>query len=54
MDETQAIGYRHPMKCPYCGMEIVVFYPAQRILAASRTCPACKKEFFIENGTPRA
>ena len=50
MDETQAVGFAHRIKCPYCGTEIVVFHPRERILAASRTCPACKKAFFIENG----
>jgi transposase-like protein len=50
MDETQAIGFAHRMECPYCQTEIVIFHPSERILAASRTCPSCKKEFFIENG----
>ena len=40
------------MKCPYCDTEIVVFLSRERILAASRTCPSCKKAFFIENGMP--
>jgi hypothetical protein len=53
MDETQTSGYAHPMTSPYCGAAIVVFSPMKRITAASRTCPACKKEFFIENGTPK-
>jgi hypothetical protein len=52
-DETQALGFRHRMRCPYCEAEIIVFHPSQRILAASRTCPACKQEFFIENGVSR-
>jgi transposase-like protein len=53
MDETQAVGFAHHMKCPYCETDIVVFHPRERILAASRTCPSCKKVFFIENGMSR-
>jgi DNA-directed RNA polymerase subunit RPC12/RpoP len=51
-EETLADSNQHPMICPYCGTKIIVFSPMEKILAARRTCPKCKKEFFIENGTP--
>jgi uncharacterized protein YbaR (Trm112 family) len=51
-EETLGDSYQHPMVCPYCGTKITVFSPMPKIIVAQRTCPACKKEFFIHDGTP--
>jgi transposase-like protein len=42
--------YEHVVTCPHCKAELTVVSPMEKILMARRTCPACKKEFVIQDG----
>jgi transposase-like protein len=42
----------HPMRCPYCKTDVVITSPMEEILVARRTCPACQREFVIDEGKP--
>ena len=42
--------YGHPVACPYCATKLIVVSPMETIFIARRTCPACQKEFLIEDG----
>src|SRR5215469_9075949 len=42
--------FEHPATCPYCQAKVTVVSLMERLLASPRICPACKREFFIEDG----
>ena len=50
---TKLEFFEHPATCPYCQAEVTVVSLMQRLLASPRVCPACKREFFIEDGTAK-
>jgi hypothetical protein len=47
---TKLEFYEHPVTCPYCGAKVIVTSLMERILAARRNCPVCKREMFIDDG----
>ena len=47
---TKLQFYEHPVTCPHCGAKVIVTSLMERILAARRNCPACKREMFIDDG----
>jgi transposase-like protein len=51
--KTKLEFYKHSVACPYCRKPVVFTSLMERIIAARRTCPACKREMLIENGTVR-
>jgi len=47
---TKLEFHEHPVDCPYCRANVTVVSLMERLLAARRICPACKREFFVEDG----
>ena len=47
---TKLQFYEHPVTCPYCGAKVIVTSLMERIPAAPRNCPVCKREMFIDDG----
>src|SRR5215469_6051344 len=47
---TKLEFFEHPATCPYCHAKVTVVSLMERLLASPRICPACKREFFIEDG----
>ena len=47
---TKLEFYEHPVTCPYCRAKVTVVSLMERLLPVRRTCPACKRELFIDDG----
>jgi uncharacterized protein YbaR (Trm112 family) len=49
MAESEPKALEHDVACPHCKAELTFLSPMETIMSARRTCPACKKEFVIED-----
>lgn len=47
---TKLEFFEHPAICPYCRAKVTVVSMMERLLASPRVCPACDREFIIEDG----
>jgi hypothetical protein len=46
---TKLEFHEHSVVCPYCRKPVVFVSLMEHIIAARRTCPACKREMLIED-----
>ena len=52
-EETLPDFQDRPFTCPYCGREIMVKSPMEKILMGRANCDECDRELLIENDVPR-